>query len=320
VIKARSLTLAAACVLAPAGLVVASELAPAREVAAEAPPSITPAARPEPERREPQPTVPPAQLTGLLLPRQSAEIGALIAGKLVAVHVQLGDRVREGQPIATLDTRLASADIAAAEAAVRSQQAERALAAAAERAAREHELRVRALADHGLAPGEDLARAAQDSERARLRAQGSSSLLTQKVAQLERLSLERHLMQVRAPFPGIVAARYLDPGATVSATGSQPIVRVISEALILRAALPEGQAGRVMPGSRVRARSTAGDVAVIGRVERAAAEVDPIARVWMVEAAIEGGEAGATVMSPITAGLEMHVEVLTEGDGDGHAP
>ena len=314
-IGARSLAVAAACVLGPAGLVVASSLAPGAADGAEHghEPSAPPAARPARERAEAAPrAASDPRPTGLLLPKQSAEVGALIAGKLVAVHVRLGDRVREGQPIATLDTRLASADIAAAEAAVRAQQVEQALAEGAERAAREHEARVRALAEHGLAPGEDLARAAQDSEQARLRAQGSGTLLSQKVAQLERLSIERHLMQVRAPFSGIVAARYLDPGATVSATGSQPIVRVISEALILRAALPEDQAGRIALGSRLRAKSASGGVVVLGRVERAAAEVDPIARVWMVEAAIEGTEPGAEPASPITAGLEMLVDVVGE--------
>jgi hypothetical protein len=49
---------------------------------------------------------------------------------------------------------------------------------------------------------------------------------------------------------------------------------------------------------------------VIGRYERVAAEVDPVARIWMVEAAIEEDEAGAALASPITAGLEMRVTVV----------
>lgn len=311
-IHARSLVIAAACVFAPVGLVVASGLSPASPPMTQPRPPEQPAAKLGPHAAEPlQHTHPDEPLTGLLLPRESADVGAAVAGRLIAVHVRMGDRVREGQPIATLDTRLADADVAAAQAAVRSQEVEQALARGAARAASEHEARVRALDEHGLTAGEELVRAREESEQAGLRAQANSSLLSQRMAQLQRLSLERHLMQVRAPFPGVIAVRYLDPGAAVSGAGSQPIVRVISEALLLRVALPEAQAGRLRSGARLAATSLVGGQRVTARVERVAAEVDPVARVWMIEASIEAAATASSVEPlPVTSGLEMRVVAI----------
>lgn len=309
-IHVRSAVIAAACVFAPVGLVVASELSPeprspavdARKAEQRSP--VAAVAQPEPSRAEPD------RLIGLVLPRESADVGAAVPGRLIAVHVRMGDRVREGQPIATLDARLADADITAAEAAVHSQQAEQSLARGAEAAAREHEERVSALAEHGLAPGEELVRAARESEATRLRARASASLLAQKVAQLQRLSLERRLMEVRAPFSGVIAARYLDPGTAIAVAASQPIARVISEALVLRVALPETQAGRLHAGMRLVATNPASGLRATARVERVAAEIDPIARVWLLEASIDDPpSSGQLPDTAITSGLELHVEV-----------
>jgi RND family efflux transporter MFP subunit len=310
VIHARSAVIAAACVFAPVGLVVARELSPdppsppiARNVAPRAS-VVAPDTRAEPSRDQPE------RLIGLVLPRESADVGAAVPGRLIAVHVRMGDRVREGQPIATLDARLADADITAAEAAVRSQEVEQSLARGAEAAAREHEARVRALAEHGLAAGEELVSAVRQSEECRLRAQASASLLAQKVAQLQRLSLERRLMEVRAPFAGVIAARYLDPGTAIAVAASQPIARVISEALVLRVALPEAQAGRLRVGTRLVATNPANGLSAQARVERVAAEIDPIARIWLLEAGMEGAPStGELTEGAITSGLELEVAV-----------
>lgn len=312
VIHARTLVLGAACVFAPAGLLLAKALAP----------EPLPAPRAEREATAASGELVPdttrllsgsddEPITGLLLPRESAEVGASIAGRLIAVHVRMGDRVQQGQPIATLDARLADADVAAAQAAVRSQEVEQALAQNAEIAAREHQARVQALAAQGLASGEELVLATQDAERARLRARANASLLSQKAAQLQRLSLERHLMEVRAPFAGVIAARYLDPGAAVSVAGAQPIVRVISEELVLRVALPEKDAGRLQPGARLVATSPSGALRVSARVERVAAEIDPVARIWLVEASVERADDESTAREgTVTSGLEMRVELV----------
>lgn len=315
-ISVRAVSLAAACVFAPVGFVVAGESKSDATLASALQPrraSNAGAVSTKPARGAPaELKSEPEGFMGLLLPRESADVGALVAGKLIAVHVRMGDRVRAGEPIATLDARLADADVAAAEAAVRSQEVEGALAQGAQTAAQAREQRVRSLTEHGLAPGEELLEASEESERAKLRVRASGSLLSQKLAQLQRLSLERHLMQVRAPFAGVVAARYLDPGAAVALAGARPIVRVISEAMLLRVALPEAQAGSLVPGALLRAISATGELSVTARVERVAAEVDPVARVWIIEAGVEASPLANTqhLPSQLTAGLVMRVQAI----------
>ena len=66
-----------------------------------------------------RPTIP---VTGTLAPAQDAEIGFKTGGRLSSVRVKVGDRVRTGQPLASLDVSEASAQAAASGAGVRAAQ------------------------------------------------------------------------------------------------------------------------------------------------------------------------------------------------------
>ncbi len=70
-------------------------------------------------RGEPVVWKPSIQVTGTLAPIQEADIGFKVPGRLQSIHVKVGDRVKVGALLATLDGAEASAQAAAAGAGVR---------------------------------------------------------------------------------------------------------------------------------------------------------------------------------------------------------
>jgi RND family efflux transporter MFP subunit len=154
--------------------------------------------------------------SGYVTARRRATVSSKITGKVVAVNVEEGMAVREGQILARLDDATARAALALAEA-----QAE-----AARRAVRENEVR---LAEAELTLGRlskllkdgivtqadvDAARANAESARARI------VLLTQQVAvadqqvRLQQTDLDNTI--IRAPFSGIAISKDAQPGEMVS--------------------------------------------------------------------------------------------------------
>lgn len=249
-------------------------------------------------------------ILGVVVPRESADLAPPVGGRVISILVGLGDKVRAGDLIATLDSRLTEADLAAAQASARSQETELEIADAAREAAEDRERRVQALAAQGLASGADLARAVQDSEQSRLRSLASSSLVAQRHAQVRRLSSERKLLEVRAPFDGTVVARYVDPGAAVSLNPLLPIVRLVStERLMIRMAVPEARIAHARLGSRIRATTERSEAVLTGKLERFAPEIEPATRTFVAEASIDQVKgsvmAGAIVqVAPVEPSLQ----------------
>src|SRR5947208_414434 len=59
---------------------------------------------------------PQVTFEGTLAPAHEADVGFKSAGRIAAIHVKVGDRVRAGTVLANLDAREAQAQVAAAEA------------------------------------------------------------------------------------------------------------------------------------------------------------------------------------------------------------
>lgn len=219
---------------------------------------------------------------GTVEARRSHAIGPTLAGRVAAVHVDQGDRVRAGQLLAEmepvdLDARLAAASSAAAAAARRVQSAEAALAEAQSRArlaqnsaeryadlhhknfvsqeaadAKAHEAAAarsgQAAADAGLAAARDEAQRAQ--------------------AELAGTGRNRAHLRLTSPVDGIVSARLTEPGSTVVA--GQSVVQVVNPATLwLRVRIDQGRSGGLTSGlpAEIVLRSRT-DEKLAGRVER----------------------------------------------------
>jgi len=271
--------------------------APAREPAARGPAPLSMAsgaaayvapgrgklARPEAPARG-LPAAAPEPIVGVLLPRHSTEVSAVLPGSLRELPVRLGDHVEAGALIASFDVRLAALDRQMAEAALETASSEREQLRVQQRQAEERAERLGELERAGVAPGSELTDAKFQSALGAARVTGADSQLEEQRTRVARLRAQEAQSVVRAPFAGTIAARYVDPGTTLAA--GAPLVRLVSDNdAILRFAVPENRTLRPVLHQRVTARVRARpELCVEAEVERVAPEIDPASRMLIVEA------------------------------------
>ncbi|HEY4556538.1 MAG TPA: efflux RND transporter periplasmic adaptor subunit, partial [Lysobacter sp.] len=198
--------------------------------------------------------------SGYIVARRIATVSSKITGKVREVLIEEGQRVREGQVLATLEPDdaaaqrgLANAQLAAARSQVGQVQAQ----------LREAEAHVRRL---GALQGEQLVSRAQYdqavAQRDALRAQLASIRRNTAVAgeQLEVAALGVENTIVRAPFDGVIVTKAAQPGEMISPisagggsirTGIGTIVDM--DSLEVQVDVNEAYIGRVQPGMPVEA-------------------------------------------------------------------
>jgi RND family efflux transporter MFP subunit len=243
----------------------------------------------------------------VILASATADIAPRSEGRLRAVLVRLGDAVVAGQPIAYVEMPNAPFDLAMAEAALSAAQVEQErthieLAATGERLAR----RTR-LSGEGLASREDLANARYQHDLARVQVDAANAQRREKQGRVDLLRKTIQDGEIRAPFSGVVAVRYSDPGANV--TPATPIIRLVTAAnLFVRFAIPDDARAATTVGSRVRV--SAGAITALGVVDKVAPEVDPAARLVFVEARFDST---AELRGRLIAGDAVRVANAAEG-------
>lgn len=151
------------------------------------------------------------QFLGLVQAGQRTDLGFESAGLLAEVAVNEGAKVSAGQVLARLDEQRLQAQRSAAAAELDTLKAELELA------------RLKAKRQQDLQATGAVSREAYDESRLRAEALAAQHKAIQ--AQLKRLDIDLDKLMLRAPFDGVVAARYLDPG-TVVAPGTA-ILRLI---------------------------------------------------------------------------------------------
>lgn len=156
------------------------------------------------------------EASGSLDVRSRVEVPAPIVGRLTAVHVQAGDRVKAGEPLATLDERAAELGVKSAQAAVEAAAGRTAQARAALEEAKRTEEQVARLRERGLASDNDVnaARSARASAQAVLEAGRAEQKLATQTA--ESAKLGKSLGRIVAPASGIVLRAPEHVGAAVT--------------------------------------------------------------------------------------------------------
>lgn len=169
-------------------------------------------------------------------------------GTLAKVTVHEGDRVKQGQLLAMLDTEPATLAVGAAQAQLEQSQAQLKLIAIKQAAARQRAQRLQAAVAAGAGDGQsaDDARemAAQlDAEEAAGHA--AVSMATQKLAEARYELKQRSLL---APFDGEIVHVMAQPGASVSPSSGPLFTLLPDKPRIVRAELNESFVGVIHPG------------------------------------------------------------------------
>lgn len=227
------------------------------------------------------------RVTGTLSPHDKATVAAQVAGQIEQNRVDVGDRVKEGQEMALIDTTLY-------EALVRASAANLAKATASATNAERNLKRVQDLQKEKIASISELDAAVAQAGAARAEVKAAEA-----ADAIARLNLERSL--VKAPFDGAVAERIAGVGDYV-AVGT-PIIRLVkTDPLRLRLEVPERESSVVRVGQVVRV-TVEGDTNIYsGRLARIAPAIREADRTLQVEADVpnQGGlRAGLFVRSDI---------------------
>jgi RND family efflux transporter MFP subunit len=251
---------------------------------------------------------PIVEVDGTLAAGRAAELGFETPGRLAQVAVRVGDTVKAGQLLGTLDTGEISAQLKAAQAQARAAEAQLTLAADQER-------RTATMVQSGSLAEANGVQSTQQKELATAQLDAARAQVS-----LSQVALGNH--RLVAPFAGSVT-RAPDGVGGVVGPGSALFEIVDLSRLKLRGTLGEHDAGLVAPGSKISIESDHGTVE--GTVSVVLGSVDASTRRVRMEADIENREkklrAGSFVRGVVRAGssipvLELPHEVLRPGAQD----
>jgi RND family efflux transporter MFP subunit len=146
------------------------------------------------------------------LPNRDAKVAALVPGRIMKLFVVEGDRVKEGQALAEIDSTLLK------------EQERQAEAAVAQAKASADNARLAAEREEGLL-GRGIS-SRKEVEDARTQLQVNTATLRQAEAALASARVQVSRSVVRAPLPGVVIKRFVAVGEQVDGTAAQPAVEV----------------------------------------------------------------------------------------------
>ncbi len=250
-------------------------------------------------------------LTAEFVPHQEVDVMAKIAGYVQKINVDVGDVVRQGQVLATIESPEMRDDLTRAGASIQRNRSDLQHAADEVKRAESNyamtHLTYTRLANvmksqPGLIAQQEVDDAqGKDQIAASQVASAKSSYATAeeqiKISEADQTRSRTMLdyTKVMAPFDGVVTKRYADNGSMIQAGTSSrsqamPLVR-ISENYLLRLVLPvpESEAGLVKPGRNVDIRVPSLKSTLSARVSRIADKVDTATRTMHVEVDVPNG-------------------------------
>ena len=192
--------------------------------------------------------------SGTLQPTRSVDVGSELSGTLEAVLVNENDLVAKGQVVARLDPSKLQDAVAKSRAVVAAAEASVALAEATVAESRANLNRLRHVAElsGGKVPSKtELETAEATWQRAVANVASAKAAVVQASATLKSDETNIAKAVIRAPINGVVLARKVEPGQTVVAAMTTPVLFTIAEDLTkmeLQVKVDEADVGSVKLG------------------------------------------------------------------------
>jgi RND family efflux transporter MFP subunit len=231
-------------------------------------------------------------LVGEARPYATVTLYAKVSGYIKEIRVDKGDRVKEGQVLAVIESPELD------------QQYEATLADAKNK--RRDAIRAKPLLENGSI-------SIQDADRAETAAQ-------QAEANTEALRIQKDYQIIRAPFPAVVTARFVDPGALVqsavtSQTAALPIVTLSKTNRIrVYVYLDQRDASLVRVGDAAEISDAARPhIRLVASVSRISGQLDDRTRTLLVEIDVDNSRglllAGGFVQVSLALKTQPSVEI-----------
>ncbi|MFH1080445.1 MAG: efflux RND transporter periplasmic adaptor subunit [Pseudomonadota bacterium] len=194
--------------------------------------------------------------TGTLKPTNSVDVGSELSGIVKSVEADYNSRVKVGQVLARLDTSKLEATITQSRAALESARAKvmQAEATVVETRAKLAQLRkARQMSEGKLSSQSEVDAAEAAFARAQADAASCTAAVSQARAALEANETDLAKAVIRSPINGIVLTRCIEPGQTVAASFTAPVLFTLAEDLTrmdLHVNVDEADIGKIREGQK----------------------------------------------------------------------
>jgi RND family efflux transporter MFP subunit len=252
---------------------------------------------------------------GEFTPYQDVLIHAKVSGYVNPIRVDIGDRVKAGELLATLEVPELKDQLEGARASERSAKTEHVLAHL------NHERLVGVNKEHPNLVAQ------QDLDDADAKDNATEAALATAKADADRFSTLSDYTRVMAPFSGVITKRFVDNGSLVeagTASNTIPIVELAeTDVLRLRFPVPEAETPVVHVGGDVSIAVDALSRTFSGKIVRDAGDIDKSTRTMVVEVDVANPEgvlkagmyASVTLLTQDAEGvLAVPLQALTQGD------
>jgi HlyD family secretion protein len=212
--------------------------------------------------------------TGAISARYDMPIGVEDGGRIAAVLVEAGDRVRAGQVLARLDTSVVASQVASLRAQLEQAKAEAVLAQQELKRAEQIVNSVAALSQSEV----DRRRSEVATKNARVQA---------AQAQLAEVQARQGRTEIRAPADGVVLTRNAEVGQTATPGGPALFRLGRGGEIEMRGQVSEQDLPRLALGLPASVRITGVDQAFEGKVRLLGAVIDPQTRLGEIRVALK---------------------------------
>jgi len=192
--------------------------------------------------------------TGTLQPTNKVDVGSELSGTIKSVEVDYNSKVKTGQVLARLDTTKLEATIAQSRAALESAKAkvQQAQATVTETQAKLAQYQKVWDLSGGKVPSRtEMDAAAAAHERAVADAANNAATVSQSQATLNAHLTDLSKSVIKSPINGVVLTRSIEPGQTVAASFTAPVLFTLAEDLTkmdLHVNVDEADIGKVQEG------------------------------------------------------------------------
>lgn len=192
------------------------------------------------------------QAAGVLTPSTQVEVGAQVSGQVRTIHVELGQTVRAGELLVSIDPDTAQSDVEVAEAAVAEQRSAMEATNASRELAEATVRRNRELFKTRLVSRAALDDAEADLRRLNAEYKRQFAALDRFNAELANRRLALSRTTILAPMDGVVVDIVVAEGQTVNASQTTPVLLTLADIdrMTVRTKVAEADVLRVKVGQK----------------------------------------------------------------------
>ena len=188
------------------------------------------------------------QSTGKVKPLKEVQVGAQVSGRVIKVNADYNSRITKGQVLAEIDPRVLGAQVTQVRAQILAARAQVKRAEASLAVAETVLSRQQRLIKENVTTQAEVDSAEGNRNVAKAEVAANEASLAQLEANLASASTTLQYTKILSPIDGVVITRSIDPGQTVAASFTAPVLFVIApdlERMQVMAEIDEADVGKV---------------------------------------------------------------------------